>query len=153
MVVRCNHRNHPLRTIGNLQDEFRPWTSLSAWHPAERSGAETYRHWRNIGNQRWMFRRIWLINPYNKPIHVTLALTAESHDGSQLVELWHRTHRLARWEIQQAQRTYRIGATIAPGRTFLHLRTPVDYDSQSQYKVNITVLNCRIADYVAVERR
>lgn len=153
MVLRCNHRMPSSRPTEYPLNAFQPRVSLSAWYPAERSGVETHRRLRNIDNRTWLLKRIWLVNPYNTPIHVMLELTAVSYDGAQPVELWQRTHRLARWEVQQEQRTYRVGIMIAPGRTFLHLRAPANHDLQSQHTVNIAMLRWQVAEYVAVEQR
>lgn len=55
--------------------------------------------------------------------------------------------------VQRAQRTYRLGVTIARGLTPFSLRAPTSYDPHTRREVSIVALQARIADYVAVERR
>jgi hypothetical protein len=124
-----------------------PLTYLgSGWYESEISGLSIHR-WGSADNT------IWLVNPYDTPIHVTLALTLASYGTARPAALWDGQRLLARWEVQRPVRTYRIGMVIAPGHTRLHLRAPVDYDPQSRREVSIVALRARIADYVAVERR
>lgn len=110
-------------------------------HDSERTDEGLHR-WGGADNA------IWLVNPYDAPIYVKLALTLESYETARPVELWHGTHRLARWEVQRPVRTYRVGVTIPPGQVILRLRAPTTYDSYSRRELSVVALNMRIADYV-----
>ncbi|MGB9751609.1 MAG: hypothetical protein C0183_09540 [Roseiflexus castenholzii] len=112
----------------------------------ERTESETFR-WGGANN------RIWLVNPYDRPIHVTLALMLESYETVRPAELWDGRRLLARWDVQPARRTYRFGMTIAPGHTHLQLRAPTADDPNSPRKLSVKALQWRIADYVPVEHR
>lgn len=145
MVVRCDHRNRSEQPVS--RNVSRPSISLGrGWYGAENLGAQTYR-WGSANN------RIWLVNPYDRPIHVTLALTLESYETARPAELWDGRRLLARWEVQRVQRTYRLGITIAPGHTRLQLRAPTTYDPRSKRELSVSALQWRVADYVPVERR
>lgn len=147
MVPRCDPKDRPARPTPVWTESAQPRVSLGkGWHPVERNESETYR-WGGADN------RIWLVNPYDRPIHVTLALTLESYETARPAELWDGRRLLARWEVQRAQRTYRLGITIAPGRTRLQLRAPTTYDPRSKRELSVSALQWRIADYVPVERR
>lgn len=102
------------------------------------------------GFHRWggADNAIMLVNPYDSPIYVKLALTLESYETARPVELWHGTHWLARWEVQRPVRTYHVGATIPPGQVMLRLRAPTTYDSYSRRELSVVALNVRISDYV-----
>ncbi|MDW8215502.1 MAG: hypothetical protein RMJ55_18265 [Roseiflexaceae bacterium] len=118
----------------------------SGWYEVERTMFGLHR-WGSADNT------IWLVNPYDTPIHVTLALTLEAYATARPAELWHGTRLLARWEVQRAQRTYRLGVTLVPGRTRLQLRAPVAYDPHTQREVSIVALQARITDHVALTSR
>ena len=110
-------------------------------HDSERTDEGLHR-WGGADNA------IMLVNPYDSPIYVKLALTLESYETARPVELWHGTHRLARWEVQRPVRTYHVGATIPPGQVMLRLRAPTTYDSYSRRELSVVALNVRISDYV-----
>lgn len=147
LVVQCDHRNRSEDLNPAPSDAFRPLISLGrGWYGAETFDAHTYR-WGSSDNT------IWLVNPYNTPIHATLALTLESYETTRTVELWDGRHLAARWEVQRPVRTYRVGMTIPPGYVRFRLRAPTTYDPRSRREVSVVALQARIADYVAVERR
>lgn len=104
--------------------------------------AESLHRWGGADNA------IWLVNPYDAPMYVKLALTLESYETARPVELWHGSRRLAHWEVQRPVRTYHVGATIPPGQTILRLRAPTTYDPYSRRELSVVALNVRIADYV-----
>ncbi len=116
-------------------------TGRDEQHDSERNGGGLHR-WGGADNA------IWLVNPYDAPIYVELALTLESYETARPVELWHGKRRLARWEVQRPVRTYHVGVTIPPGQVILRLRAPTTYDSYSRRDLSIVALNVRIADYV-----
>ncbi|MCS6839633.1 MAG: hypothetical protein NZ701_02510, partial [Roseiflexus sp.] len=147
MVLRCDRRDRIPRPAPMWTESSQPRVSLGkGWHPVERNESETFR-WGSANN------RIWLVNPYDTPIHVTLALTLDAYETTRPAELWDGRRLLARWEVQRAQRTYRLGMTIAPGYTRLQLRAPTAYDLYSPRELSVRALKWRIADYVAAERR
>ncbi|MCS6839631.1 MAG: hypothetical protein NZ701_02500 [Roseiflexus sp.] len=133
--------------LPQFPDACRPFVyPEGGWYDVERTALSLHR-WGSADNT------IWLVNPYDTSIHVTLALTLESYDTARPAELWRGTRRLARWEVQRAQRTYRLGVTIAPGLTPFSLRAPTSYDPRTRREVSVVALQMRIADYVAAERR
>ncbi|MGC9038121.1 MAG: glycosyltransferase family 39 protein [Roseiflexus sp.] len=147
MVLRCDHRDRPARPAPVWTESARPRVSLGkGWYSVERTESETFR-WGGANN------RIWLVNPYDRPIHVTLALMLESYETVRPAELWDGRRLLARWDVQPARRTYRFGMTIAPGHTHLQLRAPTADDPNSPRKLSVKALQWRIADYVPVKRR
>ena len=147
MVLRCDPKDRPARPTLVWTESAQPRVSLGkGWHPVERNESETYR-WGGANN------RIWLVNPYDRPIHVTLALTLESYETARPAELWDGRRLLARWEVQRARRAYRLGMTIAPGYTHLQLRAPTALDPHAPRELSVRALKWRIADYVLVERR
>jgi hypothetical protein len=145
MVVRCNHRHCSEQP--ESRNVSQPSIALGrGWYGAENLGAHTYR-WGSADNT------IWLVNPYDRPIHVTLALMLESYETVRPAELWDGRRLLARWDVQPARRTYRFGMTIAPGYTHLQLRAPTALDPHSPRELSVRALKWRIADYVPVEHR
>lgn len=142
LVVQCDHRNRSEDLNPAPSDASRPLISLGrGWYGAETFGAQTYR-WGSSDNT------IWVVNPYNTPIHATLALTLESYETTRPVELWDGRHLAARWEVQRPVRTYRVGVTIPSGYARLRLRAPTTYDPRSRRDVSVVALRVRIADYV-----
>jgi hypothetical protein len=127
-----------------------------ACHPFVYAGKGWYDVERNDnGLHRWgsADNTIWLVNPYDTPIHMTLALTLASYETARPVELWHDRRLIARWDAPRPAHTYRIGLTVPPGQTRLRLRAPTTYDPQSRRELSIAALKVRIADYVLESKR
>jgi len=144
MVIECNHRDRPEEST---LDRSRPWVALGrGWYATEYAGSLAYR-WGSANNT------LWLVNPYDTPIHMTLALTLASYETARPVELWHDRRLIARWDVQRPMRTYRIGVTAPPGQTRLRLRAPTTYDPQSQRELSVTALKVQLADYTATESK
>ena len=144
MVVECNHRDRPEEPT---PDRSLPWVALGrGWYAAEYAGSSAHR-WGSADNT------LWLVNPYDTPIHMTLALTLASYETARPVELWHDRRLIARWDVQRPMRTYRIGVTAPPGQTRLRLRAPTTYDPQSQRELSVTALKVQLADYTATESK
>ncbi|MGQ9549533.1 MAG: hypothetical protein ACUVWS_12965 [Roseiflexus sp.] len=110
------------------------------WYDVEYNNSNLYR-WGSTDNT------IWLVNPYDTPIHVTLALILGSYAIEQPVETWHDQRLIARWNVERPVRTYRFGVTVSPGQTRLQLRAPTTYDPQSRRELSVVALGMRIADY------
>jgi hypothetical protein len=133
--------------LPEFPDACRPFLYLgNGWYDVESAGISLHR-WGSADNT------IWLVNPYDAPIHVTLALTLESYETTRPVELWHDRRLIARWDVQRPVRTYRIGVTAPPGQTRLRLRAPTTYDPQSRRALSIAALKTQIADYTATESK
>ncbi|MBO9326618.1 MAG: hypothetical protein J7463_14970, partial [Roseiflexus sp.] len=116
------------------------------WDSVERNDNGLHR-WGSADNT------LWLVNPYDTPIHMTLALTLASYETPRPVELWHDQRLIAHWDVQRPVRTYRTGLTVPPGQTQLRLHAPTTFDPQSRRELSIAALKVRIADYVLESKR
>lgn len=135
----AQYRRYELPTFAG---SCRPFVYLGkGWYDVERNDNGLHR-WGSADDT------IWLVNPYDTPIHVTLALTVASYETSRVVELWHDRRLIARWDAQCPVRIYHIGLTVPPGQNRLLLHTSTTHDPQSQRELSIAALNVRIADYV-----
>jgi hypothetical protein len=149
MVIECNHRDQLKsdQLEEPSSDQTLPWVTLGrGWYAAEYTDSIAYR-WGSADNT------LWLVNPYDTPIHMTLALTLASYETARPVELWHDRRLIARWDVQRPMRTYRIGVTAPPGQTRLRLRAPTTYDPQSQRELSVIALKVQLADYTATESK
>ena len=127
--------------LPRFADACRPFVYAGkGWDDVERNDNGRHR-WGSADNA------IWLVNPYDAPIHVTLALTLASYETARPVELWQDRRLIARWEAPRSVRTYRIGVTAPPGQTRLRLRAPTTYDPQSRRDLSIVALNIHITGY------
>ncbi len=135
----AQYRQYELPTFAG---SCRPFVYLGkGWYDVE-CNDNGLRRWGSADNT------IWLVNPYDTPIHVTLALTVASYETSRVVELWHDRRLIMRWDVRRPVRTYRIGLTVPPGQNRSRLRTPTAYEPRSRRELSIAALNVRIADYV-----
>jgi len=133
--------------LPRFADACRPFVYAGkGWDDVERNDNGRHR-WGSADNT------IWLVNPYDTPIHMTLALTLASYETARPVELWHDRRLIARWDAPRPAHTYRIGLTVPPGQTRLRLRAPTTYDPQSRRALSIAALKVRIADYVLESKR
>jgi hypothetical protein len=149
MVIECNHRDQLKsdQLEEPSSDQTLPWVTLGrGWYAAEYTDSIAYR-WGSADNT------LWLVNPYDTPIYVTLALTLGSYETTRPVELWHDRRLIARWDVQRLVRTYRLGVTAPPGQTRLRLRAPTTYDPQSQRELSVIALKVQLADYTATESK
>ncbi len=149
MVIECNHRDQLKsdQLDEPSSDQTFPWVALGrGWYAAEYADSIAYR-WGSADNT------IWLVNPYDTPIYMTLALTLASYETTRPVELWHDRRLIARWDVQRPVRTYRLGVTAPPGQTRLRLRAPTTYDPQSRRALSIAALKVQLADDTAAERK
>ncbi|MFQ3633165.1 hypothetical protein [Roseiflexus sp.] len=129
-----------------FSDTCRPFVYLgSGWYNLEISEAGVYR-WGSANND------IWLANPYNTPVWVTLALALSSYETPRLLEIRHEQRLVGRWEVERAARTYYINVMIPPGQTRLRLSAPASDDPASQSQLSVVMLKARIV-YYAPETR
>ncbi|MGQ9549532.1 MAG: glycosyltransferase family 39 protein [Roseiflexus sp.] len=149
MVIECNHRDQIESnwTRAPLPDYTLPWVALGrGWYATEYAGSTTYR-WGSADNT------IWLVNPYDEPIQVTLALNLASYETTRPVELWHDRRLIARWNVERPMRIYRVRLSVLPGQSRFRLSAPTSYDPQSKRELSIVALRAQIADYTNTENK
>jgi hypothetical protein len=127
-----------------FQDKCQPFVYLGAgWHTREYTDTEQWR-WAGAAGD------IWLVNPFETIVSVTLHLRAEAPggpDASRPVELWHDEQRIAAWQVERAQRDYAVVVQLPPGSNRLELRAPTTFDPQTERDVSIAVMELQIQDY------
>jgi hypothetical protein len=125
-------------------DQCQPFVYLGAgWHSREYTATEQWR-WASAAGD------IWLVNPFETPISVTLRLNAEAPgeiDATRTVELRHDEQRIAAWQVERARRDYAVVVQLPPGSNRLQVRAPTTFDPQTERDVSIAVMELQIQDY------
>ncbi len=125
-------------------DQCQPFVYLGGgWHEREYTDTEQWR-WASAASD------IWLVNPFEKAIYVTLHLRAEApgeRDATRVVDLWQVDRRIARWQVGRERRDYTVVVHVPPGSNQLQLRAPTSFDPQTERDLSIAVMNIHIQDY------
>jgi hypothetical protein len=127
-----------------FQDKCQPFVYLGAgWHAREYTATKQWR-WAGAAGD------IWLVNPFETTVSVTLHLRAEAPGGpnaTRSVELWHDEQRIAAWQVERARRDYTVVVQLPSGSNRLELRAPTTVDPQTERDVSIAVMELQIWNY------
>ncbi len=114
-------------------DHCQPFVYLGAgWHEREYNQTNQWRWARDASD-------IWLVNPFDQPVTVTLRLNMEAFAAPRPVELWDGEHMLGRWTVARERQFYRVLVRLLPGDTRLQLRTQMAYDAATERDLSVSV--------------
>lgn len=112
-----------------------PFASFGpGWYREETDGARRWRWMAGAGE-------IWLVNPADRPVPISLQLTAESYLNPRVVDLALGAAPLGRWEVpaQPATATRALRLLLPPGEHTLRLSAPAAPEATHRGPISIVL--------------